>query len=68
MNLSSGAKKIRHLIEKAIDDHKITKSEYELIIHEALDDAHIDSHERALIRELQDMIDNKFIKLVPDDK
>lgn len=68
MNLSSGAKKIRHLIEKAIDDHKITKSEYEMIIHEALDDAHIDKQERALIGELQDMIDHKFIKLVPDDK
>jgi hypothetical protein len=68
MNLSSGAKKIRQLIEKAIDDHRITKSEYESIIHEALDDAHIDSQERALIRELQDMIDHKIIKLVPDDK
>jgi hypothetical protein len=66
MKLSTGAIKIRQLIEKAIEDHMITKSEYELIIHEALDDAHIDSQERALIRELQDMIDNKIITLVPD--
>jgi hypothetical protein len=66
MKLSSGAKKIRALIEKAMDDHVITKSEYEMIIHEALDDAHIDNQERALIRELQDMIDTKLIKLVPD--
>lgn len=65
MKVSENAKKLRHLIEKALEDHMITKAEYEQIIHAALDDAHIDPQERALIRELQDMIAHKEIKLVP---
>ena len=65
MKLSNSAQNLRKLIEKAIEDHTITKAEYESIIHVALDDAQIDPQERALIRELQDMIDDKTIRLVP---
>ncbi len=65
MKISSNAQKLRKMIEHAIEDHKITRSEYEMIIHMALEDAHFDSHERALIRELQDMIDNRTIRMVP---
>jgi hypothetical protein len=65
MKLSVSAKKLRALIDKAIEDQKITRSEYEMIIHLALEDAVIDRQERALIRELQDMIDQKMIDLVP---
>jgi len=48
-----------------MDDHQITQEEYEKIIHIALEDAEVDTQERALIRELQNMIDQKLIKLVP---
>jgi hypothetical protein len=65
MKVSESANRVRAMIEKAIDDHQITKAEYEMIIHFVLEDAHVDSQERALIRELQDMIDNKEVKLVP---
>jgi hypothetical protein len=53
------------MIEKAIEDHQITRAEYEMIIHQVLEDAHVDPQERALIKELQDMIDHREIKLVP---
>jgi len=65
MKLSESAEKLRKLIDKAIDDHKLTRSEYDMIINHATADAHIDSHERALLNQLQEMIDDKIIKLVP---
>ena len=65
MKLSSGAKNLREVIEKAMEDHKISKAEYDMIIHQATEDGHIDRQEQALLRELQDMISNKSIKLVP---
>ena len=65
MKLSSGAKSLRSMIEKAIEDHKITKSEYEMIIHQATADGHVDKQERALLSLLQDMIADKSVKLVP---
>jgi hypothetical protein len=65
MKLSEGAKNLRAIIEKAMEDHKISKSEYDMIIHAATDDNHIDHQELALLRELQEMISNKTIKLIP---
>jgi uncharacterized membrane protein YebE (DUF533 family) len=65
MKLSAGAKKLRQVIEKAMDDHKISKAEYDMIIHEATEDGHIDNQERALLGELQAMIADKTIKLIP---
>jgi hypothetical protein len=65
MNLSAGAKKLRLLIEKAMEDHKLSKSEYDMIIHQATEDGNIDRQEQALLSELQEMIADKTIKLVP---
>ena len=65
MNVSNSAAKLRKIIDKALEDHKITKAEYDQIIHEATADGNIDAVERALLAELQDMIENKVIKLVP---
>jgi hypothetical protein len=53
------------MIEKAIEDHRITKAEYEEIIQLVLEDAQVDPQERALLKELQDMIDHREVKLVP---
>lgn len=64
MKLSSGANSLRKVIEKAMEDHMITKAEYDMIIHEATADGHIDKQEGALLRELQDMIADKSIKIV----
>ncbi len=64
MALSKSADKLRHMIEKAIDDHKITRDEYDQIIHLATEDGHIDSQEQALLSVLQDMIETKLVKFV----
>lgn len=65
MALSTSADKLRKLIEKAIDDHKITRTEYEAIVHMATEDGFVDSQEQALLAQLQDMIENKVVKMVP---
>jgi len=65
MKLSSGAKNLRIVIEKAMEDHRITKAEYDMIIHQATEDGNIDRQEQALLKELQDMIADRSIKLVP---
>lgn len=65
METSESAKKLRIIIEKAIEDHKLTRSEYDMIIHQATMDGIIDSEEQALLSQLQDLIENKSVKLVP---
>ena len=64
MKLSSSADKLRKLIEKAIEDQKITRKEYDKILQMAFEDGHVDSQEQALLAELQDMIENKMVKFV----
>lgn len=65
MAYSSGAKKLREVIEKAIEDHTITRAEMDRIIHVATEDEHIDKQEQALLDLLQQMIENKEIKIKP---
>lgn len=65
MGLSESAQKLRKLIDKAIEDHKLTRAEYDMIINHASMDAHIDPHEKALLLQLQQMIEDKSVKLVP---
>jgi|WetSurMetagenome_2_1015567.scaffolds.fasta_scaffold45182_2 hypothetical protein len=65
MKLSGSVKELREIIEKAMVDHQISKSEYELIIQLATADGIIDNQKRALLSELQGMIEDKTVKLVP---
>jgi uncharacterized membrane protein YebE (DUF533 family) len=65
MKLSLNAQELRQIIEKAIEDHMLTQAEYNQILEAAASDGHIDPQERALLAELQNMIDEKVIKLVP---
>lgn len=60
--VSDSALRLREMIEKAIDDHVITRDEYDKIIHIATEDGIIDRHERALLSELQQMIEDKMVK------
>ena len=62
MALSESGERLRQVINKAIEDHIITPEEYEEIIHVSTEDGYIDSQERALLAELQDMIENKIVK------
>lgn len=62
--VSDSSLRLREMIEKAIEDHKITRDEYDKIINIATEDGVIDRHEQALLSELQQMIENKEVKFV----
>ncbi len=62
MNISNDANRLRELIDKAIEDHKITPEEYDQIINLATEDGHIDRHEKVLLEQLYEMIENKTVK------
>ena len=60
--LSESSKALREMIENAIEDHIITREEYDKIIHIATEDGFIDNHEKALLRQLQLMIEDKSVR------
>ena len=64
MSISESAARLKVMIEKAIEDHKITREELDQILHIASEDSHIDRHEQALLDELQDMIESKVVKVI----
>jgi hypothetical protein len=53
---------LREVIEKAIEDHIITRKEYDNIIDLASRDGEIDRMEQALLSELQGMIADGMVK------
>lgn len=63
--ISSSAHKLKEMIEKAIEDHKITHDEYDQIINIASEDGNIDRQERVLLQQLQEMIENGMVKWAP---
>ena len=63
-NLSDSSIRLREMIEKAIEDHKITRDEYDKILNIATEDGFIDAHEQALLNELQQMIEDKVVHFV----
>lgn len=63
MGISESAIKLRKAIENAIKCHKITHNEYESIMAIALEDGFLDIHEKALLNQLQEMIENKSIEI-----
>ena len=65
MQLSESARRLKTMIEKAIEDHSITRAEMDSILFIATEDSHIDSQEQALLDQLQEMIENKTVKVVP---
>ena len=65
MALSRSAADLRVMIEKAIEDHQLTRAEMDMIIHVATRDGQVDSQEYALLEQLNTMIDNREVKIVP---
>ena len=61
----SGAK-LAEMIKKAIEDGKLTNSEYDQIMMIADSDMKIDAQEKNLLRQLQEMLSNKTVIRVPD--
>lgn len=66
MKVSESAHQLKRMIERAIEDHRISREEYDLILHIATEDGHIDKHEQILLDQLQEMIGNKSIKVVKE--
>ena len=64
MVYSESANRARKMIEKAIEDHKITRAEMDTILNIVSEDGHIDPHEQALLNQLQEMIENRSVKFV----
>lgn len=62
MEPSKEAGKLREIIEKAMEDGVITRDEFDKIIFTATSDGHIDDEEKALLTEMQTMINTGVIK------
>lgn len=62
MEISESGERLRNLINKAIEDEKISPEEYDEINNLVNEDGHIDEQERALLKQLQEMIENKMLK------
>ena len=65
MSYSKSADRLKAMIEKAIEDHQITRAEMDTIMAIATEDSHIDPQEQALLNQLQEMIENKLVKIIP---
>lgn len=63
MNVSESAVKLRDAIDKAIEDGFITREEYDRIITLAAKDGEIDPQEKVLLKEFNQMIYDKDIKI-----
>ena len=63
-NISESSLRLREMIEKAIEDHKITREEYDKIIQIANKDGNMNRNEQALLSELKQMIEDKMVKFV----
>jgi len=62
--VSDSAQQMRTLIDNAVNTHEITIEEHEKIMMLASEDGIIDTQERALLSQLNDMISDKTIKFV----
>ncbi len=62
MYVSESANRLREKIKQAIEDHVITREEYDEILNIATEDGHIDPQEQALLSELQNMIEDKSVR------
>ena len=65
MPISESSRLLKKKIEKAIEDHKITRAEMDAIMAIATEDSHIDRYEQALLDQLQEMIETKVVKVIP---
>jgi hypothetical protein len=66
MQVSESAGRLAEMINRAIEDHRITNAEYEEIQRIANEDNVIDAEERALLAQLQEMISEKSVRRVAE--
>lgn len=58
--------KLSEMIKKAIMDCKVTTTEYNQILAMANEDGIVDSQEKNLLKQLQDLMDNGTVERVAD--
>jgi polyhydroxyalkanoate synthesis regulator phasin len=58
--------RLAEMIKKAVEDGKLSNSEYDQIMALADADHHIDAQERNLLKQLQEMLSNKTVVRVAD--
>jgi DNA-binding ferritin-like protein (Dps family) len=64
MKLTKSGLELKEVIEKAMEDHVITNSEYEEIMKVASKDGMIDDHEQRLLSQLQELLENGTVDRV----
>jgi hypothetical protein len=64
MKLTKSGLELKEVIEKAMEDHVITNSEYEEIMRVANKDGMIDDHEQRLLSQLQELLENGTVDRV----
>jgi len=64
MKVTESGNELYKLINKAIEDHQITREEYDMILHTAFEDGIVDPHEKVLLEQLQEMIHTGVVKMV----
>ena len=63
--MTTESEKLAAAIKKAIEDCELTTTEYDQILAQANADQVLDNEEKALLRQLQDMLSNGMVKRVP---
>lgn len=66
MKVTTSGIRLAERIKKAIDDQVITGREYEEILALADEDGRIDHHEKALLRELKNLISDGMVRRVAE--
>ena len=66
MRLTKSGLELKDVIEKAINDHVITNSEYEEIMKVANKDGMIDDHEQRLLSQLQGLLGNGTVERIKE--
>ncbi len=62
---SESSQRLRKMIEHAIEDNELTRAEMDKIIHIATEDGHVDKQELVLLEQLQEMVENRTVKIIP---
>lgn len=66
MFLGKNSEKLDAFVKKALEDHKLTHSEWVTIMKIIDEDMVIDMHERSVLQELQRMKEDGSIEIVKD--
>lgn len=65
MIITKSGKKLEQVIKKAMEDLVITAAEHEEIFTLALEDGRLDDHEKVLLKEFINLLENKTITQAP---